>query len=88
MADIVINVRPSLGAVTVGDDVEYSGVCRLSGMNATMESMEWTATASPGALAATVNAAIKDAAIAVAVAAGFTVGVLDKKTLLGGAIGL
>jgi hypothetical protein len=40
------------------------------------------------ALATTVNDAIKDAGIAAADDAGYTVGALDKKTLFGGALGL
>ncbi len=40
------------------------------------------------ALAAEVNAAIKDAAVQAAANAGYTVGALDKKTLIGGAVGL
>lgn len=43
---------------------------------------------SPSALAATINAAVKDAAIARVEAEGYTVGVLDKKNIFGGAVGL
>lgn len=88
MADIVISVRPGLGAVESGDDVEYSGICRCTGMDNEDPSIEWTATADPGALASTINQAIKTAAISAADIAGYVVGALDKKTLLGGAVGL
>lgn len=87
MADIVIFVF-DIGAVASGDDVQYSGGARCSGMTSTDPTIEWLTSVDPGALAATVNAAIKDAAIAAAADAGFTVGALDKKTLLAGAVGL
>jgi len=51
-------------------------------------SIPWETTVSRGDLAATINAAMKTAAIAAADVAGYTVGALDKKTLLGGAVGL
>lgn len=89
MADIVIFVSGYSANSETTDDLEYSGTCRCSGMDATDDSITWaTAAVAVGALATTVNTAIKDAAIAAAGVAGYTVGGLDKKTLLGGAIGL
>lgn len=87
MADIVILVR-GLGAVDEGDDVAYSCIARCSGMNNQVASIEFEATAAQGALATTVNTAIKNAAVTAAGVAGYTVGALDKKMILGGAVGV
>jgi hypothetical protein len=48
----------------------------------------WVASVAWGDPATAINAAIRDAAVAAAVAAGYTVGGADKKTLFRGAIDL
>lgn len=48
----------------------------------------WSAVVPIDALASTINAAIKDAAIAAAAGYEITVGAQDKKTIIGGAVGL
>ena len=87
MAHIVMLVHGYAPADS-GDDIRIQGSCRLSGMTPADESIGWSVDVAPGALAAAMNSAIKDAAIAAAELAGYTVGALDKKTLLGGAVGL
>ena len=87
MADIVIFVT-AIASTGSGDDVRYGGEARCSGMDPEAGPITWTADVDPGAVAATVNGAIKDAAIAAADVADFVVGALDKKTLLAGAVGL
>jgi len=87
MADIVILVHGN-GPAGSGDNIRYSGSCRLSGMTPESEGVTWSVDVPPGALASTINTAIKDAAVAAAEAAEYTVGALDKKTLIGGAVGL
>lgn len=88
MASIIIHVQ-SIGAYdAVSTDVFYTGIARCSGMTSDDPSLSWNVQVSPESLAATINDAIKTVAIAVAAAAGITVGALDKKTLIGGAVGL
>lgn len=88
MAHIVI-YHIQAGGYETGDDVQYQGKARCSGMVAADPDVEWYANVSPSALAATINAAIKDAAIAAALdQQDITVGALDKKTIIGGAVGL
>ena len=88
-SDIVIQVTGVSAASTENDDLEYSGSARCSGWTAYDSTVFWTTDpVSTSALAATVNAEIKEAAIAAADVAGCTVGALDKKTVLGGAVGL
>ena len=48
----------------------------------------WDATVNIDALATSYNTAIRDGAIYQAGLLGYTVGLLDKKTIVGGAIGL
>lgn len=50
--------------------------------------IDWVATVGWGDSAATINTAIKNAAIAAATASGYTVGGGDKKTLFRGALDL
>lgn len=70
-----------------GGNVSLSGSAHLPDSNFA----NWTVTFSMGALAATINEAIRDAAVAAINAAygeGTTGGVLDKVTLFGGAVEL
>ena len=87
MADIIIFAGSMVSAQT-GDDVIIAGEARCSGMSSQDSSIEWSIQIDPGALAASINDAIKDAAIVAADDRGFVVGALDKKTLLAGAVGL
>jgi len=87
MASIVIYVS-NLQPAETGDDVVISGFCRLSGMTQADDPIPWSVQFAPTTLAATINAAIRDSAIAAAEAEDFEIGLLDKKTLIGGAIGL
>lgn len=87
MADILILVCGYQSAQE-GDDIRITGVARCTGMGLADPEIEWFAEVSPGALAATINAAIKAAAIDAAAVREYTVGALDKKTLLAGAVGL
>ncbi len=50
--------------------------------------ISWNTAISFTALSSTINAAVRDAAVDAAAVAGYTVGVLDKKTLFTGAVGL
>lgn len=87
MADIVIYIG-AVNPAPSGDDVLYSGSARCSGMSPSSEDITWSVSVAPNALAATVNDTIKDAAINAADVAGYVVGALDKKTVIGGAVGL
>lgn len=51
-------------------------------------SISWGATVSFTSLSATMNEAIRDAAIAAAESAGYSVGPLDNKTVFSGAMGV
>ncbi len=84
---LVTDLRPADDA---GDDLLVAGTARLSTMSPSADSVPWSVQFDPTQLAATINEAIKDAAIAAAEAEpyNFDVGLLDKKTLIGGAIGL
>lgn len=87
MADIMIFVG-SIAPSANGDDITIYGEARCSGMSDADSPVAFSCEVDPGALAATVNSAIKDAAVAAADVRGYTVGVGDKKNLLAGAIGL
>lgn len=65
--------------------VTASGYAVLSDTGAVIH---WSATYDHADLAATKNAAMKAAAIAAALDAGYGVGMLNKKTLYGTAVGL
>jgi hypothetical protein len=87
MADIVIIVQ-SIGATDNGDQLAFSCSARCSTMDVYDATLTFDALASPSALPTTINAAIKAAGVAAAGDAGFTVGLLDSKTLVGAAVGL
>lgn len=88
MADVVIKIT-DVGGSSEEAGVVYTGVAFCTGMDGNDSGITFqTDLLEHGVLASTVNAAIKDAAIAAAAVAGYTVGALDKKTLLGGAVGL
>jgi len=70
---------------TDGNNVVLTGVAHCS---PTTPSFAWTAIMAHGLSAATINDSIKGAAVDAAIVAGFTVGALDKKILLGGALTL
>ncbi len=82
MADLAIMVA-SVGPGT-GGTLKITGIAGVSGS----DMFSWETEVAFNAVAATITAAIKDAAIAAAVAESYTVGALDKKTLFGGAAGL
>ena len=74
-------------------DVTLSGASlRLGGYalvdTAGSSSVKWNTTVALSALSATMNAAIRDAAVAAAAVAGYTVGALDNKTIISGAMGV
>lgn len=87
MAHIVIYVG-AIGPAASGDDIRYEGNARLSGMSSSDPDISWSVNVDASELAATVNGAIRDAAIAAAEAAEYTVGPTDKKTIMAGAVGL
>ena len=84
MANIVIKINELLAMSEGNVIVNCSAMCD----DAAQTAVSFTATEAASALAATWNETIKDAAIAAAAGAGVTVGPLDKKTLLGGGVGL
>jgi hypothetical protein len=84
MAHIAIHVT-DVDPRTAEGDLTIAGVAFLSTDGG---QVNWAAYVAYTALAATINGACMDAAIAAAQAAGYTVGALDKKTIWGGAIGL
>ena len=87
MAHIVMFIS-NIGADDTGSGVLYGGYSRLSTMTSADASINFWVNQDANELAATVNAAIKTAAIDAATAAGYTVGALDKRTLIGAAVGL
>lgn len=87
MSDILILIT-GYQPIAESDDIRITGVGRCTAMGLEHPEIEWATDVAPGALAATINAAIKAAAIDAADLRGYTVGLLDKKTLLGGAVGL
>ena len=87
MADIIIQADTQNTSETT-DAVTISGVARCTGMAPEDTDISWQIVVAIGTPAATINEAIKDAAIAAAEAREYTVGALDAKTLLGPAIDL
>lgn len=87
MADIIIRVS-DFGHADSGSDIFFSGTARTSDMVYTDAPVSWYTTTGYSALASTINSTVKNAAIAQASLDGWTVGLLDKKTLIGGAVGL
>lgn len=84
MADIIIILRPSLGSVDGQNKVEYSGVIRLSTWDNKRDALEFTVALPFNTAALAINTTLKDAAVALVTAAGFSVGPMDKKILFGG----
>lgn len=84
MVHIAIFVNGSGGRN--GADVDVTGYAYVSGDY--MDQIPWTATVAMNALAATIQEACKDAAVAAAALVDQEVGALDKKTLYGGPVGL
>lgn len=87
MAHIVILVV-SIGADDSGKGVVYSGIARCSDMTKIDSQINWSVSVASDALADFTNTAIVNAAVAAALTAGVTVGALDRKTLVGAAVGL
>jgi hypothetical protein len=87
MADIIIRIE-ACQTPAEGDVVKIEGMARCTGMTPEDMDITWSVDVDPGDLAATINDACKDAAIAAAEAREYTIGALDKKTLIGGAVGL
>lgn len=87
MAHIVILVV-SIGADDSGKGVVYSGIARCSDMTKVDTQLNWSVSVVSDALADFTNTAIVNAAVAAAASIGITVGVLDRKILVGAAIGL
>jgi hypothetical protein len=69
-----------------GDNIDIQGNAFVSGDYT--DQIFWTATVAMNALAATIQTAIKEAAVAAAALVGQEVGALDKKTLYGGPVGV
>jgi hypothetical protein len=84
MADIVIVVAMYCGDEE--DTIKYYGQARCSGMTLEDESINYEVHLPSTSSAVAINEAVKDAAVAAASVRGFTVGLLDKKILLGGAV--
>lgn len=89
MAGLVIfHIEPGINTEG-GDDIVYTGRARCSGMGPTDGDITWMAIVDPASLATSINEAIKSAAIDAALEQqSVTIGVLDKKTIIGGALGL
>lgn len=88
MAHIIIMVT-GIHALEGRGDVAYHGFCRCTGMTPEDRDISFTTGGVDlGALATTVNDTIRDTAIAAAAVAGYTVGGLDVKTIIGAAVGL
>lgn len=87
MAHIVILVV-SIGADDNGKGVVYSGIARCSDMTKIDAQINWSVSIVSDALVDAINTAIVNAAVAAAASIGITVGVLDRKILVGAAIGL
>lgn len=91
MAAIVIVPNPGANPAESGDGLVYSGDARCEGMSPTDNGITWTTDpVDPAAGAAAINAAIRDAAVAAALAndPSYEVGPLESKAILGGAVGL
>ena len=87
MADIIIHVT-QIGGCEDDSYINIGGYVRAGGMSAELGSVVWDVNVPANALAGTINSAIKDAAITQLELLEISVGALDKKTLLGGAVGL
>lgn len=87
MADLIVQVV-GMGPGASSGSINYNGNCRASSMTNSDPNLYWNIDVPATALALTVNAACKDAGIAVCAANGFTIGLLDKKTIIGSAVGL
>lgn len=87
MAHIVILVV-SIGADDNGKGVVYSGIARCSDMTKVDTQINWSVSVISDALVDVINTAIVNAAVAAAASLGITIGVLDRKILVGAAVGL
>lgn len=88
MPDITIYVASMNAPPENEEGISLYGSARCTGMDDTDEDIAWTVLVDHGALTTTINSAIREAAIAAADLRGYTVGALDKKTLIGAAVGL
>jgi hypothetical protein len=88
MAHIVINVISLSPMGEDNNDIWVGGEIRTSDMDAADLNLTFQVKIDPSSLATVQTAAIKAAAITVAEDAGHTIGLLDKKTLYGGGVGL
>lgn len=88
MAHIVINVLRLDPCQTDTDYVNIGGNARVNGMGVEDANIDWNVDVPCNAAAATINEAIRDAAITQAELLEYEIGVLDKKTLVGAAVGL
>lgn len=89
MPDMVAVIRPdqmTFGA-SEADDVRYCGDV-YAGQTSEQGPYSFTVDVARSATATQVNTALVDAAVAACAIREVTVGLLDKKTLVGGAIGL
>jgi hypothetical protein len=87
MASIIGWVN-DVGYFDASDVVRIHGIARCEGMDDTSPNIQWEVLIDPDTLAATINSTIKSTMVTAAGDAGWTVGILDKKTLLGVAVGL
>lgn len=87
MGDITVQVQ-SVSPTATSDLFEYSGVAVCEGMGLSDAHVPWAQNVSSSGLAAAVNLALVEAAIAAADAhdPSWSVGPTDKKTLVGGAV--
>lgn len=91
MSAIIIAVSPGIQPGPSGDDVFYSGQARCEDMTPSIPDINWaTDPMAPTSTATQINNAVRDAAVAAAAAndPSYTVGALESKIILGGAIGL
>lgn len=82
MADIVLyDIR--VNGHESADALYYSGKGRCTGMKQADYDIEWSVVSQPASTGTALMAAMKQAAVDAAADRGFTVGALDKVTLLG-----
>jgi hypothetical protein len=88
MAHIVIQIISLTPNGENNNDIFVGGEIRTSDMEAEDVNLTFQALIDSSSLATVQTAVIKAAAIEVAENAGHTIGLLDKKTLYGGGVGL
>lgn len=87
MAGILIQIT-GMSPNGSGSDIYVGGIARTSDMVASDANISWSAIIAAPMTAIALNAAVRDAAILAASSAGHSVGLLDSKAVVGGAITL